>query len=235
MRALARSSSSRTRLGEPHAHRRDAVVRGVGRLDRRAPGCRPPPARSRSASARSNGGVSPAVEAADVEVVDHLVDAGRRRPRRRSRRARRRRRRRARRAPPGRSRGWWRSSRRRSRRRRARAARAARATSSGGPARAARTTSSRRPGTPASTRASACSVDDQPLAHALAQLAGRHAGERDEQQLVERRCPRRRSAPPARRSCTSCRCRRSPRARSRRSAAGRRRRTARRRSMLTGR
>ena len=71
-----------------------------------------------------------------------------------------------------------------------------------------------------------CSADDQPLAHALAQLAGRHARERHEQQLRPAACPRRRSAPRARRSCTSCRCPRSPRARSRRSAAGRRRRTA---------
>ena len=61
---------------------------------------------------------------------------------------------------------------------------------------------------------------DQPLAHALAQLAGRHPREGDQQQPLERRCPRRRSAPPARRSCTSCRCRRWPRARSPRSGSG---------------
>ena len=42
----------------------------------------------------------------------------------------------------------------------------------------------------------------QALADTLAQLAGRHAREGDQQQLVERACPRRRSAPPARRSCS---------------------------------
>ena len=79
---------------------------------------------------------------------------------------------------------------------------------------------------PASARAEPALDRDEPLADALAQLAGRHPGERHEQQRPAA-CPRRRSAPPARRSCTSCPCRRSPRAPSRPSAAGRRRRTAR--------
>ena len=41
------------------------------------PGCRSRPRRCCSASARLNAGVAAAVEAAHVEVVDHLVDAGR--------------------------------------------------------------------------------------------------------------------------------------------------------------
>ena len=82
----------------------------------------------------------------------------------------------------------------------------------------------RRPGQPPGQAA----LDaDQPLAHPLAQLAGGDPGEGDQQQSLERRSPRRRSARSGRRSCTSCPSRRSPRARSPRAAAARTDRTRR--------
>ena len=114
VRCLRRSSSSRTAMREPRAHRRrrrlrpasagSIVRRGVRDRDRRDP----PRLRARERRRAC------AVEAADVEVVDDLLDQVGDVLDERRRRARRRRPRRGRRAPPGRTRGWWRSSRRRS-------------------------------------------------------------------------------------------------------------------------
>ena len=142
----------------------------------------------RIASARSNGG--------GRRGGGSGARRGRRRPRRRGRdvldegrrRARGRRRCRGRRAPPGRSRGSSRSSPRRSRRARgASRSRRSLAPPSPGPSASSSTTSSRA-GRRARERARQPLLGaDEPLAHALAQLARGHARERHEQQLVERR------------------------------------------------
>ena len=128
------------------------------------------------------------MEAAHVEVVDDLLDEvadvldERRVGLDVARRSR------GRRAPPGRSRASWRSSPRRSRRARGRGGRAAARPRRAAPSASSRTTSSRASGgAPASARSSPCSADDEPLAHALAQLARGHPGEGHEQEPVERR------------------------------------------------
>ena len=67
------SSSSRTACGEPVAHRGDAVRAARPAARARRSGCRPRPGRS-SAPRRGRTARRRALEAADVEVVDHLVD-----------------------------------------------------------------------------------------------------------------------------------------------------------------
>ena len=137
----------------------------------------------------------------------------RRRPRRTRSPDRGRRPSRARPAPPGRSRAWSRSWRRRSRPRRGRAGRAAldlvvRARREQRHDRVvARVV---RAGEDPRQRLLAT---DQPLPDPVAQLAGRHPRERDQQQPLERRPLGHVARGQRRRSCTSCRCPRSPRAR----------------------
>ena len=86
MRRLRRSSSSRDRLGQPHAHRRRRVAPARRRLDRRAPGSSTASRAIRSASAR--------VEVGGSRGRGSGARRGRRRPRRRGRRRPRRTRRR---------------------------------------------------------------------------------------------------------------------------------------------
>ena len=188
-RRLRRSSSVAHRVGEPARASRGRVGRRAARgwigargvADRRAGDPQRLARGERRRLARGGSGGR----------------RGRRRPpRRRSLdvlderrcRARRRRRCRGRRAPPGRSRGWWRSSRRRSRRARAASrSRRTRDLARGAPsASSAATRVVLRRAPPGEHAREPRSALTEPLAHALAQLAGRHPREGHEQQLVER-------------------------------------------------
>ena len=171
-------------VGESTAHLRDLAASpgaiGVRRvLDRDARDVRGL-ARGRTAGRRRGG-------SAARRGRRRPRPPGRRRPRRTSSRARRHRRPPTRRAPPGRSRASWRSWRRRSRRALARADVLSR-TSLSAPSGEELGRLVGAVGAAARERTGQALLDaHEPLAHALAQLPGRHAREGDEQQLVERR------------------------------------------------
>ena len=165
-------------------------------------------ARGRTAARRGS------VEAADVEVVDDLLDEIGEVLDERRVRARRRRRRR------GRASTSWQkpcvvaivaASKSASA---AASRRAAQLDLGVGPSASSRATaSSGRRRAPASARASPCSA---PTSRSRTRSRSSPVAIRvnvTTSSCVERRCPRRRSGRPARRSCRSCRCRRSPRAR----------------------